>query len=121
VINAVVIGGNLTRDPEIRPVGDTTVCDLGVAVNERVKKDGEWEDRPSFFDVTVWGKTAENCAKYLTKGSPVTVQGRIRQERWENDSGDKRSKVKVIAQIVQFGAKNGDGESKGEDGSGLPF
>ncbi len=100
-INIVVIVGNLTRDPESRTVGETTVCTLGVAVNERVKSGGEWTERASFFDVEVWGAQAEACAKYLSKGRQVAVSGSLRQERWEKD-GQKRSKVVIHARDVQF-------------------
>ena len=107
-INQVTLVGNLTRDPELRQAGDTSVTDLGVAVNDRVKRDGEWQDEASFIDVTVWGKQAENCAKYLGKGSPVGVAGRLKQDRWQNDAGENRSKVKVVAYTVQFlSSRNG--------------
>lgn len=101
-INSVTITGNLTRDPESRPAGQSIVCDLGVAVNESVKENGEWVERASFFDITVWGNTAEACQRYLTKGSPVAVTGRLRQDRWTNEQGENRSKVKIIAEQVQF-------------------
>lgn len=97
-INSVNLTGNLTRDPETFSAG----CTLGLAVNERVKENDEWTDRASFFDVVVFGKQADACAEYLSKGSPVAVSGRLRQDRWQNDSGDNRSKVKVVAFTVQF-------------------
>lgn len=102
-VNTVILGGNLTRDPEVRylPSGQA-VADLGLAVNERVQRNGEWTDLASFFDVTVWGKSAENCGKYLRKGSGVLVEGRLRLESWETKEGEKRNKVKVIAQSVHF-------------------
>lgn len=106
-INNVTLIGNLTRDPESFAAG----CNLGIAVNERAKVDGEWADRPSFFDVTVFGKQGEACAEHLSKGSQVAIQGRLTQDRWENE-GQKRSKVKIIAFSVQFlGSKNGKPES----------
>lgn len=98
----VVLIGNLTRDPELRSTsGGTSVAQLSVAVNERVKSGGEWGDRVSFFDVTVWAGQAENAAKWLSKGSPVAVDGRLTQDRWEHE-GQKRSAVKVIAENVTF-------------------
>jgi len=131
-LNQVSLVGNLTRDPELREAGGTSVCDLGLAVNERIKRKGEWQEEASFFDITVWGNQADACAKYLHKGSPVAVGGSLRQERWEKD-GQNRSKVKVIARTVQFlGGKNGDsdgeklakwqsGQPIGGDSEDLPF
>lgn len=77
------------------------VATLGVAVNHRTKKNDQFMDEASFFDVVVFGKQAENCADYLTKGRSVLVEGRLRQRRWEKD-GQKRSKVEVVADRVQF-------------------
>lgn len=124
-INRVVLTGNLTRDPELRstPSG-TSVCNLGLAVNEREKVGDEWRDRANYFDITVWGKQAESAAQYLSKGSPVAVDGRLRHERWEVD-GQKRSTVKVVAHLVQFlGSKPEEAEAgaakpAGEDD--IPF
>jgi single-strand DNA-binding protein len=111
-INRVVLTGNLTRDPELRATGGgTSVCDLGIAVNSREKVGGDWQDRADFFNVTVWGNQAENAAKYLTKGSPVAIDGRLRFESWEAD-GQKRSAVKIVAQAVQYLSTKGDGESQ---------
>lgn len=101
--NYGIIGGNLTRDPELSatPSG-TSVCRFGLAHNERRKdSDGEWYDYPSYFDITVWGAQGENCARFLEKGSPVLVQYRISQDRWENDEGENRQAVKLTA--VPFG------------------
>lgn len=114
-VNTVILAGNLTRDPEVRylPSGQA-VADLGLAVNERVQRNGEWTEVASFIDVTVWGKTAENCGKYLRKGRPVLVEGRLRMESWETKEGEKRSKLKVVAGSVQFldsGRRDGDGDS----------
>lgn len=114
-VNVVVIVGNLTRDPELRALpSGMSVCDLGVAVNERFKNGatGQWEDRPNFFDVTVFGGQADACSKYLSKGRAVAVHGRLRWESWEKD-GQKRSKVKIVADTVQF-----LGEGKGQASSG---
>lgn len=110
-VNVVTLVGNLTRDPELRHTkGGTAVCDLGLAVNEREKEGDEWVERASFFDVTVWGNQAEACSKYLAKGKQVAVAGRLRQERWTNDAGENRSKVKVVAQTVQFLGSKADGD-----------
>ena len=74
-VNTVVITGNLTQDPDLRTIGgDTVVCDLRVAVNGREKREGEWKERPDYFDVTVWGKQAENCAESATTANPQIRQ-----------------------------------------------
>lgn len=100
-INLVAISGNLTRDPELRHTpGGTAVCELGVA-NTRNRKDGEeWVEEVSYFDVTVWAGRGEMCARKLKKGSQVFVEGRLEQQRWEQD-GQNRSKVKIIATKVE--------------------
>jgi len=97
--NKVIIMGNLTRDIELRYTGNgTAVTDIGVAINSR-KKDKSNET--VFVDVTVWDKQAENCAEYLSKGSPVHIEGRLTLDQWEKD-GQKYSKLKVTAISVQF-------------------
>jgi len=113
-INVVVITGNLTRDPELRTTpGGTSVCSMRVAVNTRRKsQSGEWEDKPNYFDVTVWGAQGENCATYLQKGRPVAVNGRLEWREWQDQQGNKRQSVDIIANSVQFlgsreGAENG--------------
>jgi single-strand DNA-binding protein len=100
----VTLVGNLTRDPELRqtPSG-TSVCQLGVAVNSSYKDgSGQWVEKPNFFDVVVWGAQGENCAKYLSKGRQVAVDGRLDQRSWEAQDGGKRSKVEIIADVVMF-------------------
>lgn len=99
--NKVVLVGNVTRDPELRKAGQASVCDLGVAVNERVKKGGDWIEEPTFVDVTLWNKTAEVACEYLTKGAPVLIEGRLRMDQWEQD-GKKRSKLKVVGERMQM-------------------
>jgi single-strand DNA-binding protein len=104
-INVVVITGNLTRDPELRALpSGTSVCDLRVAVNTRRKNSGtgEWEDKPNYFDVKVWGAQGDNCARFLAKGRPVAVQGRLEWREWETQDGQKRQAVDIIAESVQF-------------------
>jgi single-strand DNA-binding protein len=100
--NKVILMGNLTRDPELRytPNG-TAVSTLSLAVNRRPKPDTQ-EKEVDFFDIVVFGKQAENCSEYLRKGSPILVDGRLQQRRWETDEGQKRSKVEVVAFSVQF-------------------
>lgn len=112
-LNVVVLTGNLTRDPELRATtGGTEVCSMRLAVNGRRKNaSGDWVDDPNFFDVTCFGKQAENCAQYLAKGRPVAVSGRLDWREWEKD-GNKRQAVQVIANDIQF---LGDGKGKRED------
>jgi len=102
--NRVILAGNLVRDPETRfaPSG-LAVTGFGIAVNSRYKSksNNEVKEEVSFFDIVAFGKTGELCAEYLSKGSPVLVEGRLRQRRWEAD-GVKRSKVEVLADNVQF-------------------
>jgi single-strand DNA-binding protein len=103
-LNRVFLMGNLTRDPEVRytPSG-TAVGDLGLAVNETYKnKAGENVESTVFVDVEVWARQAETCAEFLYKGSPVFVEGRLKLDQWENQQGEKRSKLRVRAERVQF-------------------
>ncbi len=111
-INRVVITGNLTADPELRstPSG-TSVCNLRIACNTRRKEEGEWVDKPNYFNVTVWGAQGENAARYLSKGRPVAVDGRLEWREWETQEGGKRQAVDIIADSVQFlNSGNGAGD-----------
>lgn len=113
--NRVILLGNLTRDIEIRHLqSGTAVADVGLAVNERRKSpSGDWVEETSFIDVTLWGRTAEVASQYLTKGSPMLVEGRLKQETWEKD-GQKRSKVKVVCERMQMvGSRGGGGGGAG--------
>jgi single-strand DNA-binding protein len=106
-LNSVHLIGNMTRDPDCRytPKG-TAVGDIGIAVNRRVKVGDDWQDETTFVDVTLWGQSAEFAQKYLTKGSPVFVEGRLQMDQWEDkQSGQKRSKLKVVADSIQSLAK----------------
>jgi single-strand DNA-binding protein len=117
-LNVVVITGNLTKDPELRqlPNSGTAVCDLRVAVNSRRRdQNGEWVDKPNYFDVTVFGAQGENCATYLTKGRPVAIEGRLDWREWETENG-KRQAVKIIANSVQFLGSRGDAPAAGGNG-----
>ena len=103
-MNIVAIKGNLTREPELRhtPSG-VAVCDCGIALNERFKTAaGEIRERVHFFDFTVWGKQAESLAEYMGKGSPVIVEGSLQLDQWENEQKEKRSKVTIRANRVEF-------------------
>ena len=116
-INSVVITGNLTRDPELRSTpGGTSVCKLRVAVNSRRKdQSGEWVDKPNYFDVTVWGAQGENAARYLSKGRPVAIDGRLEWREWETDDEQKRQAVSIVADTVQFLDSPREERSQGGD------
>lgn len=104
-INRVVISGNLTRDPELRSTpGGMAVLNLGVAVNDRRKNQqtGEWEDYPNFIDCVMFGSRAEAVARYLTMGAKVAIEGKLRYRSWENQQGEKRSKVEVAVDDLEF-------------------
>ena len=112
--NRVVLMGNVTRDVEVRylPSG-AAVCELTLAVNDRRKNpQGNWVNEASFFDVTLWNRTAEIAGEYLQKGAPVLIEGKLRQESWTQEDGQKRSKLKVIAdRLVLLSSRNGGGAS----------
>ena len=111
-INRVVMTGNLTRDPELRttPTG-TPVCSLRIACNTRRKDgSGNWVDKPNYFDVTVWGAQGENASKYLSKGRPVAIDGRLEWREWDAQDGTKRQAVEIIADSVQFLGGRADAE-----------
>jgi single-strand DNA-binding protein len=122
-INRVVLTGNLTSDPELRSLpSGTSVCKLRVACNTRRKdgSTGEWTDKPNFFDVTVWGAQGENCARYLSKGRPVAIDGRLEWREWETPEGNKRQAIDIIADAVQFLGGRDDAPS-GQGGGGGGF
>ena len=104
-INRVVITGNLTADPELRatPSGKP-VCSLRIACNTSRKdaSTGEWVNKPNYFNVTVWGAQGENAARYLAKGRPVAIDGRLEWREWEAQDGSKHRAVDIIADSVQF-------------------
>jgi single-strand DNA-binding protein len=118
-INRVVITGNLTRDPELRSTGGgTPVCSLRIASNTRRKNQatGDWEDKPNYFDVTVWGAQGENCARFLSKGRPVAIEGRLEWREWDTPEGHKRQAVEIIANSVQFLGGRDDFQGGGGNG-----
>src|SRR5437660_3403583 len=109
--------GNLTADPELRSLpSGMSVCSMRIACNTRRKNSGtgEWEDNPNYFDVTVWGAQGENCARYLSKGRPVAIDGRLEWREWEAQDGSKRQAVEIIADSVQFLGSRGEGGADGE-------
>ena len=103
-LNKVFLIGNLTRDPELRYIpSGAAVADIGIAVNRSfTKKDGEKSEETLFVKVVVWGKQAESSAKYLSKGRPVFIEGRLQSRSWEDKDGQKRSAMEVVAERVQF-------------------
>lgn len=108
-INRVAITGNLTRDPEVKQTGGgMSVMKIGVAVNDRRKnpQTNEWEDVPNFIDCTMFGDRAAKVAQYLAKGSKVAISGRLRQETWETQDGQKRSRVGVVIDDLEFMSRN---------------
>lgn len=114
--NRVILIGNLTRDPELRYTpNNTAVADFGLAVNRNYQDgSGEWKEETTFVDITVWGNQAENCSQYLDKGNRVFLEGRLRLDQWETDSGESRSKHGVTAERVSF-LDSDDGEGSGEE------
>lgn len=113
-INSVCISGNLGRDPELRMTASgMQVCSFSVCVNDRRKNDqGEWVDVPNWVDVTFFGNRAESISQYLSKGSLVFVSGRLHQNTWENKDGQKRSKLEVIGNDIQFGGGRQQGQQQ---------
>ena len=104
-INRVIITGNLTRDPELRSLpSGMSVCSLRIASNTRRKDgpSGEWVDKPNYFSVTVWGAQGENCSRFLSKGRPVAIDGRLEWREWQGQDGAKRESVEIVADAVQF-------------------
>ena len=104
-INRVNISGNLTRDPELRSTaGGTQILSFGVAVNDRRRNQqtGEWEDVPNFVDCVVFGQRAEALSRFLSKGSKVAIEGKLRFSSWETKEGQRRSKLEVIVDEIEF-------------------
>ena len=102
-LNSILIEGNLTHDPNLveTPRG-TSVCNFSVASNRFYKQDEELQKEVSFFDVEAWSRLAESCAEHLHKGRGVRVVGRLKQDRWQDKEGNSRSKVKIVAEHVEF-------------------
>ena len=126
--NKVILLGNLTRDPEVRytPKG-TAVTELGMAVNRVYSaENGEKREETTFVDVTLWGRTAEIAGEYLKKGRPVLIEGRLQLDTWDDkQSGQKRSKLKVVGEALQLiggrpGAGGGGGDEEGGSRSSRP-
>lgn len=115
-LNHVVLAGNLTRDPDVKQLNaDRVVANAGIAINRKWKNHttGDLQEEVTFVDIEAWGRTAELMGQYLKKGSPVYVEGRLRLDQWEEkDTGQKRSRLKVVVDTVQFLATRERGEGQ---------
>jgi single-strand DNA-binding protein len=119
-INRVIITGNLTRDPELRSLpSGTSLCSMRIACNGRRKNQEtqQWEEVPNYFDVTVWGGQGENCQKYLSRGRPVAIDGRLQWREFTDREGNKRQAVDIVAESVQF--LGGRDDAGGGNGNGF--
>ena len=119
--NRVILAGNLTRDPQVRFLGnEKAVADFGLAMNRKFKgADGQLKDETTFVDVEAWGRTAELVGQYLTKGRACLVEGRLRLDSWEDkETHQKRNKLKVVADTVQFLDSGGRGDRAPGDAGG---
>lgn len=108
-VNNVTMIGNLTRDPELREVNDTFVCDFGLAINNEYSQN----DETCFVDVTAWGRQAQNCDEYLESGDPIYLEGRLKYEKWDSD-GKTHSRHKIVASTVNF-LHGGNGEAEPDE------
>src|SRR5947208_4997408 len=122
--NRVILLGNLTRDVEVKYLqSGMAVAEIGLAVNDRRKgQNGEWIEETTFVDITLWGRTAEVAGEYLSKGSPVLIEGRLKLDQWEKD-GQKHSKLRVTGDRLQMlpkssGGGGGRGQSQNYDEGG---
>lgn len=120
--NKVILMGNLTKDPELRYTsGGTAICNLGLAINRKYTQNNEQKEEVCFVTISVWSKQAENCTEYLSKGSSVLVEGRLRQNNWETEDGQKRSRLEVVAESVQFLSKRQKQEYTQNADKDFPF
>ena len=120
--NQVILVGNLTKDPEIKYTSSgSAVCHFSLAVNRTyTDADGEKQEDVTFIDIVCWNKLGEACAQYLHKGSPAFIEGRLKQNSWENEDGQKRYKHEVVARCVQF-LGNGKHKDDNESDEDVPF
>ncbi len=123
--NHVALMGNLTKDPELKYTsGGAAVCNFGLAINSAYTGgNGEKQEEITFIDIVCWNKLAEAVAEYLHKGSPAFVEGRLKQNSWETEDGQKRYKHEIVARSVQFlsNGKPDQDEYKDEEDDGVPF
>lgn len=120
--NRVILVGNLTRDPELRYIpSGTAVTEIGLAVNDRRKNaTGEWVEETTFVDVTLWSRTAEIASEFLTKGSQVLIEGRLKLDTWEGKDGQKQSKLRVVGMNMTMLGSRGGGQGGGGQAGGGP-
>lgn len=116
-LNKVMLIGNLTREPELRYTpGGAAVCEFGLAINRRYVSNNQERDETCFVDIVVWGKQAESTSRFLQKGSPAFIEGRLQFDQWEDrETGKKRSRIRVVAERVQFLSKGNGGSSAGSE------
>jgi single-strand DNA-binding protein len=121
-INRCIFSGNLTRKPDLKDTaGGSKVCRMRLAVNSRVKRGGEWTDKANYLDIVAFGRTAENCAQYLDKGSPIMADCRADWSEWQAQDGSPRQGVAFIADNVQFlGSGSGGDRSPSQQASDVP-
>ena len=114
-INRVTVSGNLGRDPELKATASgMRVLRFSMCVNSRVKRDGEWADKANWVDVAFFGSRAESLSRYLQKGSHVIVAGRLNQNTWETKDGQKRSRLEVIGDDIDFSGGKRDEQAAEE-------
>ena len=99
--NIVILKGRLTKTPNVKGLGSTKVIEISLAVNESYKKDDQWQEMSNFFDVEYYTKNSTNIEEKLKKGTTILIQGKLRQDGWETEDGNKRSKVKIIANKIE--------------------
>jgi len=109
-LNKVFLMGNLTREPALRfTPGGTAVCEFGLAINRKFSAGGQEKEETCFVEIVVWGKQAENCERFLEKGSPIFVEGRLQFDQWDDkETGAKRSKLRIVAERIQFLPRSSD-------------
>ena len=122
-VNKAILIGNLGANPEVRyTASDTAVCNLRIATNERFKnKSGDYEERTEWHSVVVFGRQAESCGEYLTKGRKVYIEGRIQTRKWEDRDGMERYSTEVVASTVQFLGARDQGSAEVEQEDAIPF
>ena len=121
--NKVLLMGNLTRDVELKYTpSNQAVANIGLAVNRRFKsKEGEMKEEVAFVDCEAWGFTAENLAKFFSKGRPIFIEGRLKLDQWQDKDGSNRSKLKVVVEGFEFvDSKSGGGEGSGGGARSAP-
>lgn len=117
-LNKVMLIGSLGKDPEVRYTqSGTAVASFSMATSERFKKDGDWQDKTEWHNITLWGNLAEIAGKYLTKGKPVYIEGRLQTRKWQDRDGNDRYTTEIVGEKMQMLGAKGEGKSSG-GGSG---